>query len=193
MGEFDGDSGGLVVGNELGDTVGEFDGEAVVGASVGARVLSQQARNVDPKPWSLVGQHCCGLSSPSFSQREWSEQSAMLVGAVVGEVVGEPVGNAEGEPVGLAVGRDDGESVGASDGDGVGAEVSHVFVSALHRPLTQSRAPFWHFWPGLHFGHSPPPQSVCVSRPFKTLSPHVVGVGGGNWYQTSISLTVQSS
>ena len=79
-----------------------------------------------------------------------------------------------GRAVGLAV---VGAAVGAAVvGAGEGAGVSHV-PSALHRPLTQSRAPSAHAAPGPHAGHAPPPQSTAVSSAFFIPSEHDAGVG----------------
>ena len=49
----------------------------------------------------------------------------------------------------------------------------------MHRPLMQSRSPNpgTHFLPARHGQHTPPPQSIPVSRPFRMPSVHVSGVG----------------
>ena len=88
------------------------------------------------------------------------------------------MGFGDGDVVGPSVGANDGDDVGDWLGEAVGAGVSHV-PSPRHTPLVQSRGP-WpssHFFPGLHFAHSPPPQSTDVSSPFLMSSMHVLGVG----------------
>lgn len=96
-----------------------------------------------------------------------------LVGIVVGEsvgfIVGEFVGLAVGESVGVIVGEFVGLSVGAFVGSIVGAG-AQVFMSEQNPVLQSSLTVQSSFW--LHRGHSPPPQSTSVSKPFFTLSAH---------------------
>ena len=75
-----------------------------------------------------------------------------------------------GASVGLAL---DGVADGLELGDSVSAHV----LSARHTPLTQSLGPFMHCSPKRHFKQIPPPQSVCVSSPFCTLSVQLLAVG----------------
>ena len=109
---------GLVVGESLGAgdglDVGLVDGAFVVGANVGASVLSQQPRNVPP----CVGQHC-PPASPSAKHRGCSAQ----LPEVVGECDGAGVGDREGRGVGEDVGEVDGHTLGDGDGSAVGAAV----------------------------------------------------------------------
>jgi hypothetical protein len=70
--------------------------------------------------------------------------------------------------------------VGVADGDKdgafVGAAVSHL--PALHASLAQS-LPSTHTEPTPQPGHSAPPQSTSVSRPFLAPSLQDAGVGAG--------------
>jgi len=147
VGAADGNRVGLVLGNDDGDAVGDFDGnnvgskvgtDAAVGSSVaavgkadglldgngvGAAVLSQQDMNVTP---STMGQHRVPTTWPSCTHRECIEQSAGVVGDLVGNVVGLDVGNVVGLVVGVSVGPGVGYSVGRSVGLGDGTALGDV-------------------------------------------------------------------
>jgi hypothetical protein len=164
---------GFFVGALVGTRLGAFEGVGVgAGVSQFPALHASLAQSLPTKHTEPTPQP--GHSAPPQSM---SVSRPFLAPSLQVEGVGAAVGALVGAKLGTRVGVRVGETEGTGEGEVVGLPVPHS-RNAVQTSVAQSEFKL-HTWPSVHRGHTPPPQSVSVSRPLRVPSAHTAGVGEG--------------
>mmetsp|Transcript_5313 Transcript_5313/g.11529 ORF Transcript_5313/g.11529 Transcript_5313/m.11529 type:complete len:280 (-) Transcript_5313:313-1152(-) len=125
--------GGVIMGDEVGGTVGR-----AVGCRVGSGVISSHVTlNLFQKQVPTASLHSCFVMSGFRQSTSWNFSNVTasndgdgtsVEGRWVGESVGPNVGRTVGRSVGRSVGKSVGRSVGCSDGNFVGLSVGESVI-----------------------------------------------------------------